>query len=97
MSWSKSFRPPEDPEARVIRIVTETLIVHRASRKERGEQSPLSEQDLARIRLLAEFRRGPYKDTVDYLITEAFSDPDGTAKDGTPKPTEDLPEPEGTA
>lgn len=92
MNPFRSYQPEEDPEARVIRIVTETLLAHRASRKARGETTPLNDQDQARLSLLAEFRRGPYKETVEYLIHEAFSDPDGTAKDGRPRPVETPPE-----
>lgn len=92
MNPFQSYASLEDPEARVIRIVTETLLAHRASRKTRGETSPLNDQDQARLTLLAEFRRGPYQETVEYLIREAFSDPDGVAKDGTPRPIDPPPQ-----
>lgn len=84
------YRSFESQEDRVIRITTETLMVHCASRAERGHDSPLTEQDMARLRLLAELRTGTYGATVKYLIQQAFN-PDNEIRPETP------PTPEGEA
>lgn len=87
---SQPFERIENSEEKVIRITTELLTVHRASRAERGEDSPLNDQDMARLKALAILRRGPYKETVDYLIQVAFPEW------GQKRP-EAVPEPQGAA
>lgn len=68
----QSFRPQESQEDLVIRLTTETLMVHVASRAERPENAPLNEQDRARLRLLGDLAQGPHRETVIHLIKAAF-------------------------
>lgn len=69
---SHPFHSIESAEDRVIRITTELLTTHVASRSERGVDAPLNDQDMARLKALAILKNGPYGETVTHLIQVAF-------------------------